>query len=178
MRKITVLILLGVLMLGCQVIPDKISGENSISPACRPLPSDFTEGDLVGTWIAEYRGGLGIDLLIIDQGGLYKQIYSSEIINFESDWLKWSLEYDPEGYAILHLTGMRRCDDFEFICNDPGGGLPDGEIAINQCKGGYLTYSDEVILFVTGVPKFSRGIELQHARLAGSEWSYGFRLEE
>src|SRR6266487_3959444 len=78
-------------------------------PACPPLPSSFTESDLVGTWIGKYFQST--DKLIIHADGTYKQIYSSDPpINFGSDWQKWYVEYDKDGYVRLHLAGMRRCD--------------------------------------------------------------------
>ena len=43
------------------------------SPACLPLPTSFSESDLVGTWTGYYFGH--IDKLIIQADGTYKQIY-------------------------------------------------------------------------------------------------------
>ena len=148
---------------------------------CPPLPESFTEADLVGTWVAEYFGGEATDRLVIRADKTYKQIYSSEWLNFETEWKNWSLEHRSDGLVLLHLDGMRRCDDLESICNHPGGGLPSGEMAINQCNEGnegYISYSDEGILFVTGYHQnVPRDIVLRHPRLAGSEWTYSFRLE-
>lgn len=159
----------------------QLPGDNSsYVPHCTPLPTTFSDEDLVGTWVAEYFGGDAVDKLVIKDNGIYKQIYSStDGINFESDWKEWRIEYKPEGYALLHLDGMRRCDGILETCNNPGGGLPEGSTAVNVCEGGAMYYSDEVILFVTGssldVPN---GIVLIHARAAGSEWNYSFQLEK
>lgn len=147
--------------------------ENS---TCSPLPSDFEESFLLGTWIAEYFDDT--DTLIINSDHTYKQIFNSSSLSFESDWQDWYIEYSPQGYGELHLTGMRRCDDTNRICNTVGGGLPIGEKAINPCTSEYITYSNEVVLYITGYSRdVPRGIVLRQARLAGSDWEYGFKLD-
>jgi hypothetical protein len=176
--KISVAVMASVVLLapsGCQAHrPADVPPHHT----CPPLPDSFTSSDLVGTWKAEYFGGLATDLLIIREDGTYKQIYQSDPLGFESDWQPWWLDRDSEGYALLHLEGMRRCDDLETICNNPGGGLPSGELAINICKDEYIAYSGEVVLFVFASPLRPRGLELFHARLAGSDWTYSFALEQ
>jgi hypothetical protein len=154
------------------------ANEKAEAPACPPLPKDFTESDLIGTWIGNYFGS--IDKLKIRADGTYKQIYSSEPpINFESDWQKWHIEYDNSGYVRLHLAGMRRCDGTDTECNDPGGGLPTDSPAVNPCTPEWLKFDDEVILFVAGTTKnVPKGIVLRQARLAGSDWTYSFSLEK
>jgi hypothetical protein len=145
--------------------------------ACLPPPESFREADLVGVWVANYFED--IDKLLIRSDGTYKQIFSSESITFESDWQKWWIEYKPEGYALVHLTGMRRCDDLNLICNTTGGGLPLGEEARDPCTEKRITYAGEVLLFVTGYPdNVPRGIVLRHARLVGSDWEFGFKFQE
>jgi len=146
-------------------------------PACPPLPKTYTESDLIGTWIGKYFGNT--DELIIRADGKYKQIYTNETLSFESDWQEWHTEYDPNGYVRLHLAGMRRCDDTDSTCNNPGGGLPSGVVAINPCEPEYIFYANEVILFVTGFSSdVPRGIVLWQARIAGSDFTYGYRLEK
>lgn len=155
------------------------SDEEPSVPACMPLPKSFSEADLAGIWIAEYSGGDSIDKLQIRSDGTYKQLFSSKgELNFESDWQKWSLEYIQNGYALLHLKGMRRCDGTLAQCNNPGGGLPEGDVVVNICDGMPMHYTDEVILFVIGSSSTPRGIRIMHARAAGSEWNYSFQLEE
>jgi hypothetical protein len=160
------------------IIACRIIGSNWFEKedsACPPLPSDFEESFLIGTWIAEYFDDT--DTLIINPDHTYKQIFNSNSLSFESDWQDWYFEYSPQGYGELHLTGMRRCDDTNRICNTIGGGLPIGERAINPCTSVYITYSDEVVLFITGYSgDVPRGIVLRQARLAGSDWEYGFKL--
>jgi hypothetical protein len=175
------LLLTGIGISSCFGLPNLIqkTATPTEEPLCPPLPDNFSDSDLVGTWVAEYFGGLATDKLMIREDGLFKQVYSSQPRNFESDWKKWRIEYDPAGYALLHLEGMRRCDDIESICNNAGGGLPSGEVAINQCSQEYLHYENEVILLVTGYTKtVLRGIVLRQARLAGSDWTYSFHLDE
>jgi hypothetical protein len=183
MHKITLritILLIGVLISACSSQYNQTQAqETQAGHVCPPLPNNFSETDLVGVWIAEYFGGLATDRLIIRDDGFFTQVYSSQPRNFESDWNKWWIEYNPSGYALLHLEGMRRCDDIESICNNPGGGLPRDEYAINQCDQEYLYYENEVVLLVTGYEKnVPRGIVLRQARLAGSDWTYHFRLDE
>ena len=155
------------------------NSQKAKAPACPPLPQNFTESDLVGTWIGKYFEST--DRLIIRADGTYKQIYSSDPpIYFESDWQKWYIENDPDGYIRLHLEGMRRCDGLYSECNDPGGGLPSQTLVINPCTETSMTYpNNEIIVFVTGsLSDVPRGIMFQQASFAGSDWSYTFRLEE
>ncbi len=147
--------------------------------ACPSLPKDFTESDLVGTWVGKYFQST--DKLIIREDGTYQQIYSSDPPrNFESEWQKWYTEYDSSGYLRLHLVGMRRCDGLNSECNNPGGGLPPGTEVFNPCTETSMFYpQNEVIVFVTGsLSDVPRGIMFQQATLVGSDWSYTFRLEK
>lgn len=162
----------------CLSISKLTSNEDNIeTPACPAPPTNFSESDLVGTWIGKYFGN--VEKLIIRSDGTYKQIYSDGTLNFESDWQKWYMEYDPNGHVRLHLAGMRRCDGLDSVCNDPGGGLPVGEAALNPCEPGSLSFDDEVILFVIGpASDVPRGILLLQAKVGGSEWNYTFRLDE
>lgn len=155
-------------------------GNNDIieTKSCPPLPDNFSKDYLVGTWIGRYFEST--ERLMVKEDGTYKQLYSNDFFNFESDWQKWYIEHDPSGYIRLHMIGMRRCDGLESECNDPGGGLPKGTLVINPCENTSMIYpDDEIILFVTGsYSDVPRGIMIQQAALAGSDWSYTFRLEE
>jgi hypothetical protein len=160
---------------GCQALKQS---DSPSAAECPPVPDSFAIAHLEGTWKAEYFGGLATDRLIIRADGTYKQIYESDPVSFESGWQNWWMDRDPAGYGLLHLEGMRRCDDISAICDHPGGGLPSGELAISLCKEEYISYSDEVVLFVFGIPSRPGGLELVHARLAGSDWTYSFILED
>jgi hypothetical protein len=143
---------------------------------CLRLPKGIDESSLVGTWIGKHFGAT--DELIIRADGTYKQIYSEGTMKFESDWQKWWLEYAVDDTIRLHLSGMRRCDDTDSTCNNPGGGLPAGVVAINPCTPEYITYSKEVILFVSGYSKnVPRGIVLWQAKIAGSDWNFAYQLQ-
>lgn len=146
---------------------------------CPPLPNGFSEPDLVGTWIADYFGNK--DVLIITADKKYKQqfsSYSNKSLDFETDWQEWRVEYTSNGYALLHLDGMRKCDGSVAVCEDPNGGLPDGDIVMDVCAGGAMTYSDEVILFVTGsYSETPRSIVLRQAQDA-SDWKFIFKIQE
>jgi hypothetical protein len=170
------LIVIGVAILLCVSIRNLTSKETEEAVACPALSESFEESDLVGTWVGRYFGD--VDMLIIHADGTYKQIHTSDTLSFESDWQKWHLEDGSDGYRRLHLEGMRRCDDHD-ICNTPGGGLPAGTVAINPCEPEYIDYTNEVILFVSGVVgDFPRDIVLRHARLAGSDWNWSYQLQE
>ena len=79
---------------------------------CDPMPGDFSEKDLTGTWIANrsYRS----DTLIIKGDGTYKQIVHFEedgelSLVYESVWQPWYISLSEENYTYLHLEGMRFC---------------------------------------------------------------------
>lgn len=174
---VTVLTIYCLMCIGFLFLSDFIDNQQAKAPTCRPLPQNFSEVDLVGTWTGDFFGS--IDTLIIRADGTYKQIYSSEHKNFESDWQKWHIEYDTDGYVRLHLEGMRRCDGLDSECYDPGGGLPTNSPAVNPCAPEWLIFDDKVILFVTGTTRnVPKGLILRQARLAGSDWTYSFNLEK
>ena len=130
---VTLIIILGDIVTGCVfhlIKPSAIKSTPTKMYYCRPLPAGFNETDLIGTWLGKYFGAT--DELIIRADGTYKQIYSEGTLKFESDWQKWRLEYAADDTVRLHLSGMRRCDDTDSVCNAPGGGL-DGAMAINPC---------------------------------------------
>jgi len=160
------------------IIGDKLTGDKNEGLACPPLPENFKESDLVGSWIGRYFENK--ERIIIRDDGTYKQIFSNDFLNFESEWQKWYIEYAPQGYIRLHMVGMRRCDGLESECNDPGGGLPSHTLVINPCDNISMAYpDDEITLFVTGSTSDTpRGIMFQQATFAGSDWKYTFRLEE
>ncbi len=174
--------MLGLLTLSCYslgIIPTPTSPYAPYD--CPPLPETFTEADLIGTWVAEYHDSSTTDMLILRQDGKYKQIFDS-YIHFESDWQNWWIEYRPSGFLRLHLEGMRRCDSIESLCEKEDGGLLENMWAVDECENEMIRMPGEIVLIVTGVPErylnVPRRIELQHARLAGSDWYYTFRLQE
>jgi len=146
---------------------------------CPILPTSFKETYLIGTWVAEYNGGLGIDTLILKEDGKYKQIYNEPTTGFhyESNWQTWWVESRRVGYLWLHLEGMHRCDDLPEVCDQKGGGTSSR--TIDNCEYVDVPQKGEIILVVTGANYYTpRGIILRQTRLAGSEWSYSFRLQQ
>lgn len=148
--------------------------------ACPALPPTFKETDLVGTWVASYSLN-DRDILTLREDGTYQQIYENPDAGqrYESNWQEWWVERRESGYIRLHLKGMRRCDGPTSICEREGGGI-DSQLlwAIDYCEDEVVKMPDEVVLIVTGskdvVP---RGIILRQTRLAGSEWTWSFRLQ-
>jgi hypothetical protein len=149
-------------------------GQGNIND-CKELPENFSETDLIGQWEAEYFGGDALDILIIREDGKYKQMYLSDWLKFNSTWQNWWFEMSDDGYGMLHLEGMRRCDDIDSICNNPGGGVPKDEKVINPCKNEYMENYDNSILFVLPSTNKEDEFILLHPRLAGSDWTYSFR---
>ena len=159
--------------------------ENMPSQAnCPTLPEAFQISDLIGTWKAKYSDG-ATDMLIIQKDGKYKQVYSSpnSKLNFESNLLDWDVEKRQSGFIRLHMKSMHRCDDLDAVCTRQGGGVDPNELrSIDYCEGQVIEMPNEVVLVVTGVSKNNsivpRGIWLRHTRLAGTDWSYTFELQE
>ncbi|HUW14590.1 MAG TPA: hypothetical protein VM537_33025 [Anaerolineae bacterium] len=99
------------LSLGCQcgwLIPwpptDPLCAEAPYSP----LPPDFTEEDLVGTW--ETRYGRRTDKLVLRDDGTFKQMYrdiTQGDYAYETPWSEWWLERFADGRIRLHLRGAR-----------------------------------------------------------------------
>jgi hypothetical protein len=177
---VAVLIMTTVLLTSCTAFRPR--PEATKTPACRPLPENFQEEDLIGTWVAEYNGGVAIDRLVIKEDGTYKQIFMDTLTpsrNFESDWSKWWLEQRPSGYIRLHMDGMRKCDNLEEICERPSGGMSLSDWAIDPCEGELISMPDKTVLIVSGYHLPRPGeIVLRQTRVGGSEWTYSFTLQE
>jgi hypothetical protein len=161
--------------------PTKPSVEATKTYACPALPPTFKEADLIGTWVASYSLN-DQDILTLREDGTYKQIYNDPDASqhYESDWQEWWIEYRESGFIRLHLKGMRRAGEIESIFNREGGGIdPELLWAIDYCEDEVVEMPKEIVLIVTGskddVP---RGIILRQTRLAGSEWTWSFRLKE
>jgi hypothetical protein len=105
--------ILGVLSLSNVMPGYQKSNCNSYLP-----PKDLRASDLAGTWVA---GLLTKGTLILRQDNKYKQIIYGEKrnINYQTDWQDWRLERDNNGFAWLHLKGMRMCGvDSLSNCDD------------------------------------------------------------
>jgi hypothetical protein len=182
-RSITLFLILN-LLLACQSI-HKIAvqptNENTWKLSCPPLPSTFQESDLIGTWVASYSLN-DKDILTLKEDGTYKQVYDDPDSGqrYESGWQKWWIEQRDSGFIRLYLKGMRRAGEIESIFNRAGGGIdPDIFTAIDYCEGEIVAMPDEIVLIVTGAKnEVPRGIILRQTRLAGSEWTWSFELQE
>ena len=161
--------------------PTKSDVEATRFNVCPVLPSTFKENDLIGIWIVQYSLN-DQDMLILNEDGTYKQIYNDPEANqrYESDWQEWWIEYRDSGYVRLHLKGMHRAGETEAVFNREGGGL-DSELftAIDYCENNVIKMPDEIVLIVTGSNEETpRGVILRQTRLAGSEWTWSFHLQE
>jgi hypothetical protein len=161
--------------------PTTQTDEATKTYSCPALPQTFKEADLAGIWVASYSLN-DRDILTLKVDGTYKQIYDDPDAGqrYESDWQEWWIETRESGYLRLHLKGMRRCDGVTSICEREGGGIdPQLLWAIDYCENEVVEMPDEVILIVTGSKDDPpRGIILRQTRLAGSEWTWSFRLQE
>lgn len=170
-------------ILGC--LPFSFPSMSQQSYGCPPLPTQFKESDLVGTWVAEYGGG-DIDTLVLNDDGTYSQLYNDPLggMHFETKPQKWSIEQRASGLLRIHMKGMRLCSTIGSICNRENGGVGDS-MAVDYCEGkGMNIPEDEVVLIVSGVternqPLFPRGIVLRHPRYDDPDaWTYSFHLQK
>jgi hypothetical protein len=145
-------------------------------------PETFQESDLVGTWVARY-GHSATDTLIIKADGTYKQIYTNSITgyHFESDWLKWWIEYTESGIPHLYMQEMRKCDGISEDCRREGGGGGDS-LWFDYCEERLIHMRGEVVLLVVGVPeRFAqppRGILLRQLSINSDSFAGTFLLQE
>jgi hypothetical protein len=185
--KVIIVLVAAGLLFACRSLyqdvtqPTKLSVEATKTYVCPALPSNFKEVDLIGTWVASYSLN-DQDILTLREDGTYKQIYDDPDAGqrYESDWQEWWVERRESGYIRLHLKGMRRCDDVTSICEREGGGIdPQLLWAIDYCEDEVIEMPDKVVLIVTGSKdNVPRGIILRQTRLAGSEWTWSFQLQE
>jgi hypothetical protein len=73
-------------------------------------PEGFEESSLVGTWVAHYSAGPGVDTLVLRADGTFQQTFQHRTIEgyrFETPWNRWWMERFPDGRARLHLQGAR-----------------------------------------------------------------------
>ena len=151
--------------------------------SCSPMPEDFSEEALAGTWIANGPGHS--DTLIIRTDGTYKQLVHrgtafDSPIQYESDWQTWYLAHSDESISYLHLEGMRFCGMNNGIsCSVRDGGGYD------YCRDESIKMLNEGILIVlasfgpnerplpgTEIPQYT--ISLSYP--LGSQGSWGYRL--
>jgi hypothetical protein len=161
--------------------------DNSPTGGCFPLPEEFTEMDLVGTWWAGFVSSPQVsDTLIIWEDGTYKQVIQLEYppAEYESDWQAWWFEYRDNGTGYLHLDDFRTCAvharDFEESCDLAN----DGERPwADLCEQQWMDpgpRAGEMILVVHGTPSYpgdNRSHPFVFTIFRGFEhspWTYGF----
>lgn len=116
------------------------------------LPSeDFSEEDLIGTWVAGWADRN--DTLIIQKDGTYKQVIHIAYleIDYESDWQSWRIEYPNNGPPYLHLEGMRLCaaEPESISCDNSGDPGPWYDF----CHDKSIQMNNEGILIILGIPE-------------------------
>jgi hypothetical protein len=162
--------LLLVLMLVCTCGPTLPEPTTSGAWRCTLPPETFQASDLVGTWHAISEAGVVSDVLVLREGGTYRQVYEkSSGYRYESDWNRWWIEQRDSGGLYLHLDHMRYCDLTDEDCRRPGGGGGDWPFW-DPCENRPLEMRGEVILTVRGtegsrhplLENAPRGIYLRH----------------
>jgi len=151
---------------------------------CTLPPKEFTEADLVGTWVARNLN-FTIDTLILRADSTYKQIIHLDdpATDYESDWLPWSIEYDENGFPYLHMDGMRLCAYAPDLidCEQVGGG-EENQGSFNSgywydyCKREMVLMPNGGTLIAVGVPERfvqpPRSIRLRLLMYTESSWVY------
>ncbi len=176
-KQISVIILSTMICACARISPSDINQ----TKLCPGYPQNFSQDDLIGTWVTSYSLN-DTDTIIINADGTFKQVYDDPDASqrYESDWAEWTIEYRDNNLARLHLKGMRLAGVSESVFNRVGGGVdPEFFTAIDYCENEVLEMPNEVVLIVTGTTSDApRGIILRQTRLAGSEWTWSFELLE
>ena len=127
-------------------------------------PTTLQESDLVGTWEANYGSYYGVDELVLEANGTFKQLYKNqkEGYVYETPWNRWSLEQAPDGRMRLYLNGARYypggieeaefyaanpwpfCD--QFVKNDPNWARSDVSMVGRLVLNIRLLPSSELVL--------------------------------
>jgi hypothetical protein len=158
--------------------------DNSPTGGCFPLPEEFTEMDLVGTWWAGFVSSPQVsDTLIIREDGKYKQVIQLEYppVEYESDWQAWWFEYRDNGTGYLHLDDYRGCAANRGRSCDWAN---DDEIPwADLCEQQWMDpgpRAGEIILVVEGIPGNSAENKSHPFILTlfngfeSSPWTYGY----
>jgi hypothetical protein len=141
-RNWTRLALVALLIAGCSSGPGAGSEPEW---RCPPLPPDFQEADLVGTWEHRLRSHWG-DRLTLRQDGTCQQEYTRKDPSFTIE-CTWYLE-EKWGGLYLHVEGMHYCISGDTSCGSPGGG---NLLYYDWCSDRVIKMPNEVVFSVTGV---------------------------
>ena len=131
-----------------------------------PLP--YQASDLSGTWQTDFRSTTGSreDILILEDDGKYKQIFSNNETNYryESGWQDWWVEIRESGGSYVHFTGMKYCGGVSGVCISP----QDIELGFYDfCEDQWLDLSGEFLLAVVGDPAVPGSIRFRHMKPPG-----------
>jgi hypothetical protein len=158
------------------------TSEKEVTDRCSPLPEEFSEVELVGTWVAGWPGHT--DTLIFRADRKYKQVIHVEFvdkpsIDYQSGWQSWHLENSEDNITYLHLDGMRFC------------GMNPGISCEKRVGGGYDFCRDEsiqmlnegILLVLAASDDQSSGTEVPQYYIylhypLGSENSWVYALQE
>lgn len=182
MKRVLFLFTLTIVLSACS--SNQESSERRADGCILP-PEEFSEKDLVGTWVA----GLSWrkDTLIIQEDGIYKQAIHIErytedsSFDYESDWQPWRLEYSESGLPYLHMEGMRLCAyaGGYIDCEVVGGGDSPEAKWYDFCKKEWIQMPGEGVLIVMGSPQGfvqpPRGLDLVLLQRGEDIWSYGLK---
>lgn len=122
-------------------------------PTCadQQPPAGF-ESDLIGTWQTSDPNNL--DTLILREDHKYKQTIHRvrsqyyAAADYESDWLPWSVQYNPKSVPYLHLKGMHPCIAKPWLtCDVVGRGGFDPCIQV-----GFGSQDESILLIVRRLP--------------------------
>ncbi len=176
------LILIVSVIVGCILFATFAAFSDAIHPhGCSPIPEDFSEAELIGTWMGGWPEHS--DILIIKPDKTYKQIIHIEFperspIDYESGWQSWRLEYSADQIAYLHLDGYRFCGmNPEIPCEERIGGGYD------FCRDETIKMNNEGILLVMTIRdnQLSRtedpGKKIFLVYPLGSESSWSYHLQ-
>jgi hypothetical protein len=178
-----VLLMIGIPCYLCisSILKEDQANENR---GCPPLPVNFTEADLVGTWVA--RSIDITDTLMIRADGTYKQIIhiGRQSIDYKIEWQRWRFEHRENGTGYLHLEGYRTCASDPYVTCDwvNDGKKPWADV----CESQWMKLGPsvgEIILVVYGYSfyhpekeKVSHPFSLALFRgFESSSWSYSYQ---
>jgi len=132
---------------------------------CEPVPDNFQETDLVGTWQTIFGMSL-TDTLNISETGFYTQVSvdNATSYHYESEPHKWWVERRDDGGTYIHFERMLFCGGV-LDCIDPH----EKPGYYDFCSDHWFEMEDEFVLAVVGDKSVPRGMRLRHMRPAGFE---------
>jgi hypothetical protein len=135
---------------------------------CIPIPGNFQESDLVGTWKTSYVDDTRSDTIIIHDDGTYDHRFVNSNINYQYDSINnhWTVEIRSSGEAYLHLENMLFCGGSEDTCVDPKTYLG----FYDSCEDKYVQMDGEYVLAVIDNKSSAMGIDLE--TLTPSGWDF------